>query len=94
LRPSCPLWNAGKIALYGTGDGAGMSYHLALHSPVRVRAIYDHPGGSKWMGLDIMPVESIKHYSGKIVITALMGGENEVEKLREMGVEDEQVMMM
>jgi len=71
-----------------------MFYHLALHSPVRVRAIYDNLGGNKWMSFDVMPVESIKHYSGKIVITALMGGENEVEKLREMGVEDEQVIVM
>ena len=83
-----------EVALYGTGDGAEMFYHLALHSPVRVRAIYDNLGGNKWMSFDVMPVESIKHYSGKIVITALMGEENEVGKLREMGVEDEQVIVM
>jgi hypothetical protein len=75
-----------EIALYGTGDVTGMFYHLALSSPVRIRAIYDHLGGNKCLGLDVMPVESIKHYSGKIVLTTLIGVENEVEELRGMGV--------
>ncbi len=83
-----------EIALYGTGDVAGMFYHLALSSPVRIRAIYDHLGGNKCLGLDVMPVESIKHYSGKIVITTLIGVENEVEELRGMGVKDEQVIIL
>jgi len=75
-----------EIALYGTGDVAGMFYRLALDSQVRIRAIYDHLGGNKCLGLDVMPVESIQHYSGKIVITTLVGVENEVEELRRMGV--------
>jgi hypothetical protein len=41
-----------------------------------------------------MPAESIKDYDGKIIVTTLLGVENQIEELRRIGVKDEQIMIL
>jgi hypothetical protein len=83
-----------EIALYGTSDVAGMLYQFTIHSPVRIKAIYDRCWGKKYFGFDVMPEESINNYYGKIVITTLFGVENDAEQLRGKGVKDEQIIVL
>jgi hypothetical protein len=71
-----------------------MFCRLAALSSVRIRAIYNHLGDGKGLGLDVMPAESIKDYDGKIIVTTLLGVENQIEELRRIGVKDEQIMIL
>ena len=41
-----------------------------------------------------MPVEEIKNYRGKIIITALLNTERRVELLKSMGIEDERILLL
>jgi hypothetical protein len=83
-----------EIALYGTSNVAEMFCRLAPLSSVRIRAIFNHLGGSKCLGLDVMPGESIKDFEGKILVTTLLGPENQVEELRRMRIKDEQIIIL
>lgn len=73
---------------------AGMLYQFTTHSPVRIKAIYDRCWGKKCFGFDVMPVESIENYHGKIIITTLIGVENEVEELKRLGVKNGQIIIL
>jgi hypothetical protein len=84
-----------EIALYGTRDVAGMLYHLTLlHSPVRIKAVYDNFGGKKFFRFDVIPVEAIRHYNGMILVTALTGIEDRIEILKKAGVEKERIIIL
>ncbi len=83
-----------EIALYGAGEVAGMLYYLAPNSSVQIKAVYDCLGGKKYFGFDVMPVEAIKNYNGKIVVATLIEVEKELELLKGMGVREEQIIVL
>ena len=88
------LDNIKEFAIYGTGDEADVLYKLASNSSAKIEAVYDDFGEGKFFIFDIMPVEEIKNYRGKIIITALLNTERRVELLKSMGIEDERILLL
>jgi hypothetical protein len=86
--------NVNEIVVYGTGDVAEVFYKVTLNSPVKIRAVYDTLDGKKFFNLRVMPMEEMKSYNGKVVVTALVGVEDKVEMLKKMGVMSENIIIL
>lgn len=86
--------NVKEIALYGTGDVAEILYKLTFDSSIKIEAVFDGFEGKKFFSFNVMPLESIINYHGKVIIAALVGVEDKVEKLIKVGVEDEKIIVL
>lgn len=86
--------NIKEFAIYGTGDVAEVLYKLTLNTPVKVNAVYDSLEGKKFFKFNVMPVETIKYYRGKIVVATLLGVEDKIEILKKIGVKDEKIVLL
>ena len=86
--------NVHEIALYGTGDVAEVFYKFTLNSPIKIKAVYDTLDGKKFFNLNVIPMQAMKHYHGKIVIAALVGVEERVERLKRMGMKNENIIIL
>ncbi|GBD95396.1 hypothetical protein BMS3Abin06_00264 [bacterium BMS3Abin06] len=83
-----------EFAVYGTSDIAEVLYILSLHAPVKIKAFYDRLGDKKFHKFNVMPLEAIKSYSGKVVIAALVGAEDMVELLKIQGLKRNQIVLL
>ena len=86
--------NVNEIVVYGTGDAAEVFYKVTLNSPIKIKAVYDTLDGKKFFNFRVMPMEEMKSYNGKIVVTALVGVEDKVEMLKKMGVTSENIIIL
>lgn len=84
-----------EFALFEAGDVAEAIYKLTQGKPVKVHAIYSSAAGErKFHHLDILPVEAIKEFNGKIVIGNRDGMERQIEILKRMGVDIERIVVL
>ncbi len=90
----CASRNIQKFALFGTGDVAKVLYKLTLSGPVKIDAVYEKLENRSFFNFDVMPVEEIKEYKGKVVVATLAGLEDSVELLKRMGVKNDRIVIL
>lgn len=88
------LDNIKEFAIYGTSDVAEVLYKLTFNTSLKIDAVYDSWDGKRFFNFNIMPVDKIKDYKGKIVIAALLNVENNVELLKKMGIETKRIVLL
>jgi hypothetical protein len=85
---------ATQISLYGTGDIAEMLYGLTADVPLKVQSIYDDFGDEVFMGFDVQPVSECVKNTGKIIIAAMVGIDEKIERLMKLGVERDRIVTL
>ncbi len=88
------LNNIGEFVIYGTGDVAKVMHRLTENSPIKIAGVYDdgNQNGRKFSGMDIMPLEALKTYDGKIVIAEPDEIKGRIEKLLQIGIERNRII--
>ena len=83
-----------QISLYGTGDIAELLYGLTADMPLKIQSVYDDFGDKVFLGFEVQPVtESVKN-TGKILIAAMVGIDEKVERLMKLGVERDRIVIL
>lgn len=86
--------NVRQFAVYGATDALEILYKLTLDTPLRINAIYDNNRREPLFNINVMHVEAIREYNGKIVVASLVGVEEKVERLIKLGVDRERIMLL
>ncbi len=86
--------NIQEFAVYGSSDVIGILYKLSYTIPVKIVTVFDKLEGRKFYGLNVMSIEAIKDFRGKIVVAALVGVEESVELLKSMGVDGDRIILL
>jgi len=81
-----------EVSLYGTGDVAELLLKLSKESPVTIRSIYDDYSEREFAGLRVRPVRDSAKDSGKIIVAAIVGIEEKIERLQRHGVALERIV--
>jgi hypothetical protein len=83
-----------EVSLYGTGDIAEILYGLTSDLPVKIRSIYSDFGGRNFLGFNVLPIDTGAKQEEKIIIAAMAGLEEKIERLRELGIERERIVLL
>lgn len=82
-----------EIALFGIGNVSQVLCLLSRYLPIKITAIYDNPVKKmRFMGREILPIETIKGYRGKVIITSFDDIFNKVEMLKKLGVDNNAIV--
>jgi hypothetical protein len=61
--------------------------------PIKICHVYDSRiRGRRFMGYDVTPVEMARNYTGKIIIASFTDILDNVEILKELGVENDKIV--
>lgn len=84
-----------EVAVYGTGFIAKILYILTKQIPFRISNIYDKSNvGSKYLGFEILSLQSLRGYGGKIIIASFVGVLEKAAELKAIGIEDENIIKL
>ncbi|MDR4498213.1 MAG: glycosyltransferase family 2 protein [Candidatus Scalindua sp.] len=83
-----------EFAAYGTKDVVGILYKLTLSAPIKINLVFDKLEGRSFFGLNVMPIEAVKDYKGKIVVATLVGVDEIVQLLKSMGVDENRIILL
>ena len=83
-----------EISLYGTGDIAELFYGLTADVPLKIQSVYDDFGDKVFLGFDVQPVTECVKNTGKIIIAAMIGIDEKVERLKKLGVDRERIVTL
>ena len=83
-----------EVSLYGTGDIAEMLYSLTTDVPLKIQAVYDDFGDKVFLGFDVQPVTGCVKNTGKIIIAAVVGIDEKIERLIKLGVDRERIVAL
>jgi len=83
-----------EVVVYGANDIAKVIYILSWRMPVKVRDVYDDAGTRKLLRFKVLPVEALNGYKGRIIIGSLVDVEDRVKKLKEMGIDEERLVIL
>jgi len=82
-------------AVYGTGFIAKILYILTRKIPLKISNIYDKSDvGSKYLEFEILPLQSLKGYRGKIIIASFIGVLEKATELKGIGIEEENIIKL
>jgi len=83
------------VAIYGVGDITKILYLFTKETPLKIISIYDNlRAGRKFLGFDILYLEAIKGYKGKVIISSFTRIAEQVARLREMGIEEGNIVKL
>jgi hypothetical protein len=83
-----------QISLYGTGDIAELLHGLTADMPLKIQSVYDDFGDKVFLGFEVQRVtESVKN-TGTILIAAMVGIDEKVERLMKLGVERDKIVTL
>jgi hypothetical protein len=83
-----------QISLYGTGDIAELLYGLTADMPLKIQSVYDDFGDKVFLGFDVQPVSACVKNTGKIIIAAMVGIDDKIERLMKLGVERDRIVTL
>lgn len=83
-----------KVAVYGSGDVAEVLYRLSSDAKVEIDAVYASNGNETFFKHDVMPMEELKNYAGKVVIADLEATKNTINKLKKAGVDESKLVFL
>lgn len=83
-----------KVSLYGTGDIAEILYGITHDVRVKIVSIYDDFGNKRFLGFDVLPIESSAKREEKIIIAAVIGVEDKVARLMKAGIRRERIAVL
>ncbi len=83
-----------QISLYGTGDIAEMLYGLTADVPLKINSVYDDFGDKAFLGFDVQPVTECVKSTGTIIIAAMVGIDEKIERLTKLGVERDRIVTL
>jgi len=83
-----------QISLYGTGDIAEMLYGLTDDMPLKIQSVYDDFGDEVFLGFEVQPVTESVTNTGKIIIAAMAGIDDKIERLMKLGVDRERIVTL
>lgn len=81
-----------EVSLYGTGDIAELLCKLSKESPVTIRSVYDDYGEQDFAGFRVQPVRDCAKDAGKIIVAAMVGIEEKIERLQRHGVARDRIV--
>lgn len=81
-----------EVSLYGTGDIAELLCKLSKESPVTIRSVYDDYGEQDFAGFRVQPVRDCASDAGKIIVAAMVGIEEKIERLQRHGVARDRIV--
>ncbi len=83
-----------KVSVYGVNEIAEILYDLSYELPVRVTAIYDEcPRWKPWV-IPVLPLKDYQDCHELMIIAAVVGVEEKVERLSQLGVKVENLVLM
>jgi hypothetical protein len=83
-----------EVSLYGTGDIAELISGLTHEIPLRIRSVYDDFGGKAFLGFDVRSVNECARNSDKIIVAAMVGIDEKVNRLKALGVQPERIIVL
>jgi hypothetical protein len=83
-----------EVSLYGTGDIAEMLYSLTIDVPLKIQAVYDDFGDKVFLGFEVQPITGCVKNTGKIIIAAVVGIDEKIERLMKLGVDRERIVTL
>jgi len=81
-----------EVALYGTGDIAEMLCKLSAGLQVTIRSVYDDFADDDFAGFKVQPTRELVNRSEKVIIASIVGVEEKIEHLQQLGVERERIV--
>ena len=69
-------------------------YILIWQRPVKIIAVYDDSGIRRFLGFKVQPVETLNEYTGKIIIGSLVGVEDRIRRLVEIGIDEDRLVIL
>ncbi|MFZ3072826.1 MAG: hypothetical protein WA162_06260 [Thermodesulfobacteriota bacterium] len=85
---------ASDFAIYGTGEIAEVICVMAKGGTVKVRAVYDSVPDAKLLAFDVMPIEAVNGYKGKIIVASLIAADEKIETLKRLGVDKGRIVVL
>jgi hypothetical protein len=88
-------WRVKEVAVYGTGFIAKILYILTKKMPLKIPNIYNNSDvGSKYLGFEVLPLQSLRGYSGKIIIASFINVLEKAAELKGIGIEEENIIKL
>ncbi len=83
-----------EVSLYGAGDIAELVYVLTTDIRLRLHSVYDDFGDQVWLGFAVQPVTECLKSTEKIIVAAVIGIDEKIERLMKLGVERERIIIL
>jgi len=83
-----------KVSVYGVNEIASILYALSYELPVKVTVIYDECPRWKPWALPVLPLKDYQHSHEPMIIAAVVGVEEKVTRLSQLGVNVENLVLM
>lgn len=83
--------NITEVALFGIGSIAEALIFLAMEYSIKIKALYNTTS-KKFKGCDVLPLEDLKDYSGKIIIASFDNTEELTELLKDAGINPKMIV--
>ena len=82
------------VSVYGANDIAEILYDLSFELPVKIRAIYDECPNKRYCGPPVLPLEAYRDHQELLIIAAVIGAEEMIERLTRLGISVENVLLI
>lgn len=82
-----------EIALLGISDMAKIFFIVAEQTGIKIVGIYDNVERLRFFGQNVSHFLSLKGYQGKILISSPINVEENVKRLKEIGIKEENILL-
>jgi hypothetical protein len=62
--------------------------------PLKIQAVYDDFGDKVFLGFEVQPITGCVKNTGKIIIAAVVGIDEKIERLMKLGVDRERIVTL
>ena len=83
-----------KVSVYGVNEIAEILYDLSYELPVKVTVIYDECPRKKPWAPPVLPLKAFQNNQEIMIIAAVIGVEEKVERLSQLGVNVKNLVLM
>lgn len=83
-----------EVALYGAGDVAEILYNWTYEIPVKINVIYDDCGRTRYLGLNVLPIEEGAKGGEKVIIASLVAVEMRIKRLQRVGIDKNRIVVL
>jgi len=83
-----------KVSVYGVNEIASILYGLSYELPVQVTVIYDECPRSKPWAPSVLPLKDYRRSHEPMIIAAVVGVEEKVKRLSQLGINVENLVLM
>jgi len=86
-----------EVTLFGVGDVARVLYYLTFAAPIKIVAVYDDIAfddipQERFLRWRVQPAAVCRAQDHQVIVAALVGVEDKVQKLRESGVRSDRII--